>query len=172
VIRYVRLVLVMVIGVLLQVAVFSRLHIDGAGPDIALVIALALAYRDGPTTGAIAGFAAGFGVDLFLRTPFGLSALAFTLTGYVIGLVQGSLVRVTWWSAPFLSLIGSLLANLLFVVVGTLAGDSGLWNSQTVAVVLIAAMYDTALAFVLFPLVGWANGSGGSMGRQRQWRRL
>ena len=34
--------LVMAVCVLLQVAVFSRLHISGAGPDIALVAALAV----------------------------------------------------------------------------------------------------------------------------------
>ena len=84
----------MAVCVLLQVAVFSRLHISGAGPDIALVAALALAYREGPESGAIAGFGAGLAIDLFLSTPFGLSALAFTIAGYTIGLVQGSMVRM------------------------------------------------------------------------------
>lgn len=154
--------LVMAVCVLLQVAVFSRLHISGAGPDIALVAALALAYREGPESGAIAGFGAGLAIDLFLSTPFGLSALAFTIAGYTIGLVQGSMVRITWWNAPFLSFLGGLIANSVFVLVAVLAGESQLWNSHSVAVVLISAMYDTVLAFVIFPVVGWANGPSGT----------
>lgn len=159
----------MAVCVLLQVAVFSQLHIDDAGPDVALVAALALAYREGPSVGAVAGFCAGLAIDLFLSTPFGLSALSFTLAGYAIGLVRGSMVRITWWSAPFLSFLGALIANGAFVLIGTLAGESRLWNAHSVVVVLISAMYDTVLAFVIFPVMGWANGSGA--GRQ-DWQRI
>ena len=42
----------------------------------------------GPRDGALCGFFIGFVYDLMLRTPFGLSALAYALIGYAAGYLQ------------------------------------------------------------------------------------
>jgi len=50
----------------------------GGGPDVLLVGVTAVAAGRGPRAGAAFGFASGLGADLFLATPPGTSALAFT----------------------------------------------------------------------------------------------
>jgi hypothetical protein len=68
-----------------HVAVTPHLAVRGAAPDVLLVGVAAVAARRGPRGGAAFGFAAGLGADLFLATPLGTSALAFTVTGHVLG---------------------------------------------------------------------------------------
>lgn len=62
-----------------------HLAVAGAAPDVLLVAVVAVAVRCGGRTGAGLGFAAGLGADLFLATPLGTSALAYTLVGHGLG---------------------------------------------------------------------------------------
>lgn len=168
--RRVRLGAVLVLCVLAQTAVFSRLRIDDVGPDIGLVATVGLAYREGPVAGALFGFASGLAIDLFLQTPLGLSALAYALTGYLVGVVQSGILRTSWWASPVLGGLGGLVGGVLFAVVGTLAGQSQLWDTHTIVVLLIAAGYDAALAPVVFPLMRRAVAGGGLDRRRGPWR--
>jgi hypothetical protein len=72
-------------GLMLQAAVAPHLAVRGSGPDLLLVAVAAVAVGRGPRAGAGFGFAAGLGADLFLATPPGTSALAYTLVGHVLG---------------------------------------------------------------------------------------
>ena len=90
-IRVGRLLLLLIAIVLVQTAVLPYARVFGVVPDLGLVATVAIAYREGPELGSIFGFAAGLAMDLFLQTPLGLTALAFALTGYVIGILQGAL---------------------------------------------------------------------------------
>ena len=51
-IRYLRLALVVITAVVLQTTLFTHLRVDGVAPDVGLVCVLAVAYEDGPDTGA------------------------------------------------------------------------------------------------------------------------
>ena len=62
-----------------------HLAVRGVEPDVLLVTAVAVAVGRGARAGAAFGFAAGLGADLFLATPLGTSALAYTLVGHVVG---------------------------------------------------------------------------------------
>ncbi|MDQ1502082.1 MAG: rod shape-determining protein MreD [Actinomycetota bacterium] len=72
-------------GLMLQAAVAPHLAVRGSAPDVLLVAVAAVAVGRGPRAGAGFGFAAGVGADLFLATPLGTSALAYTLVGHVLG---------------------------------------------------------------------------------------
>jgi len=62
-----------------------HLAVWGVQPDVLLVLVVAVAAGRGRRAGAACGFAAGLGADLFLATPLGTSALAYTLVGHVVG---------------------------------------------------------------------------------------
>ncbi len=73
-----RLAFVLLAAVLAQAVVARHLAPPGAAPDL-LLLATAAVAATVPGRGAVAfGFAAGLAADLFLITPFGLSAAAFT----------------------------------------------------------------------------------------------
>jgi len=156
--RAARLGLVLVTVVLLQVTLFPHLRVAGVAPDLGVVATVIVAYRAGPDRGAVFGFAVGLALDLFLRTPLGLSALAGSVAGYAVGLVSTSLIRSAPWVVPLLGLLGGLISGAVFVLVGTLVGQEQLWSLRSVRVVAIASVYDAVLTPLLFPVVSWAAG--------------
>lgn len=72
-------------ALVVHAAAAPHLAIRGLAPDALLVAVVAVAVGRGARAGAAFGFAAGLGGDLFLATPLGTSALAYTLLGHVVG---------------------------------------------------------------------------------------
>ena len=68
-----------------HVAVMPHLAPGGIAPDGLLVAVVAVAAGRGARAGAAFGFAAGLGADVFLSTPLGTSALAYTVLGHALG---------------------------------------------------------------------------------------
>ena len=166
-----KLAVVIVVGVILQTTLFSTgLRVFGVTPDVALVLTVAVAYYQGPERGAAFGFFAGLVIDLFLNTPFGLSALSFALVGYGIGVVQSGLVRASRWVPPVMGVLGGLAGGALFVCIGALAGREELLALRSMKVVIIAGVYDAFLALVAFPVARWATPGSSREARGRLGR--
>ena len=163
-IRRIRLVLVVVTLVVLQTTVFTHLRVFDAVPDLLLVATIGMAYEQGPVPGALFGFAAGLTLDLFLSTPLGLSALAFALTGYGVGLFQSGLIRESRTIAPVLGGVGGLIGNVIFIIVGGIAGRGDLFAVHNIQVVIVASLYDALLAGAVFPFVRWAASADSGRG--------
>jgi rod shape-determining protein MreD len=155
--RRIRMVLLVVTLVVLQTTVFTHLRVFGAIPDLCLVATVAVAFEEGPQTGAVFGFASGLALDLFLASPLGLSALANATTGYAVGVFQSGFVRESRTMPLVLGGIGGLIGGTVFLVVGGIAGEAGYFSLTSVRIVLVAAMYDALVAPLVFPFVRWAN---------------
>lgn len=167
--RVLRLLLLLIGCVILQTSVFPHLRILDAVPEVALVASIAVAYRSGPETGAVFGFAAGLSVDLFVHTPAGLTALSCAVTAYIVGVLQAGLVRSTPWVAPILAGLGGLFGGFLFVTVGVLVGRDEMLTAHSVQVVLLAAAYDALISPLVFPVARWAAAEPSTPGRMRRW---
>jgi rod shape-determining protein MreD len=128
----------------------------GAAPDLCLLATVAVAYEDGPDTGAMFGFFSGLATDLFLASPLGVSALTFAIIGYLVGVFQSGLLRPSGWVAPMLGGLAGLAGGALFVVVASIAGEDGLLNGHSVKIIVVAAIYDALLAPLIFPIGRWA----------------
>jgi rod shape-determining protein MreD len=72
-------------GLVLHAGMAPHLAIRGIAPDVLLVAVVAVSSNRGARAGAAFGFAAGLAADLFLATPLGTSALAYTLLGHALG---------------------------------------------------------------------------------------
>jgi rod shape-determining protein MreD len=156
--RRIRIVLVIISLVVLQTTVFTHLRVFGSIPDLCLVGTVAMAYEQGPVSGALFGFVSGLAIDLFLTTPIGLSALAFAITGYAVGVFQSGLIREGRGIAPILGGVGALVGNGIFLLVGGLSGHDELFALHNLQVVIVAAIYDALIAYAVFPFVRWAVG--------------
>jgi rod shape-determining protein MreD len=152
-----RLALLVISTVVLQTTLFPDLRFFGVAPDLGLVATVAVAYQVGPERGALYGFANGLVLDLFLQTPFGLSALAFAVVGYGVGIVQAGLQQEPRFAAPIMSGLGGLVGGAVFVAVAALAGEDQVLATRTLWVVPLAALYDAVLGFAVFPVGRWAT---------------
>jgi rod shape-determining protein MreD len=151
--RAVRLVAFLAVVVIVQVTVFPHLQIFGVVPDLGLLVAIAVGYREGPEWGASAGFVAGFGYDLFLETPLGLCALSYALVGYATGTLRAGMLHSPRWIPPILGGVGGLVGGLVLLTIGVLVGVEGVKGTHGVVTICLAAAYDMVLAPLVFFLV-------------------
>ena len=119
-----RLSLVVFGFVAVQETVMLDLRIGGVHPDIMVLIPIVAGIIGGPSRGATIGFATGLVADLFLPTPFGLSALVGCLLGFGVGLATVAVDRTAWWLAPLVALGGSALYEVVYGVLGFRAGPA------------------------------------------------
>jgi rod shape-determining protein MreD len=73
------------VAAILQVSIFTQVHILNGVPDVLLVMLVAVALLRGSLLGAVGGFFAGFLVDTATLDHLGLTSLVLTLAGYWIG---------------------------------------------------------------------------------------
>jgi rod shape-determining protein MreD len=73
------------VAAILQVSIFTQVHILGGVPDVLLVTLVAVALLRGSLLGAVGGFFAGLLVDTATLGQLGLTSLILTLAGYWIG---------------------------------------------------------------------------------------
>ena len=126
VIRRLRLGFVVIICVVLQTTLFTHLRIDGVAPDIGLVAVLAVAYEDGPDTGAWFGFVMGLADrPLPHHAARALGARRSRSPATRSACSRAGMVRTTPGSRRSSAAIGGLFGGLVFITVGALVGQSG-----------------------------------------------
>jgi rod shape-determining protein MreD len=112
------------VAAIVQVSVFSQLHVFGAVPDVLLVSLVAFALLRGSVGGAVGGFFAGLIVDTASLGTLGLTSLVLTLAGYWIGR-YGETTGRDRAHAPFLSIaVVTVLYQLGLLVVHFVLGES------------------------------------------------
>ncbi len=125
-----------------------------------MLLAVCAGFVGGPDTGAVVGFAAGLVSDLFLQsTPFGLSALAACLAGFVVGWAGSEVLRARLFMVPLVAAGGTVLGVVLFVVLGYLVGQSQLvagGSHWLGGVALVEAGYAALFSVPAFVLMRWA----------------
>jgi rod shape-determining protein MreD len=85
---FVRLGVLVLFGVVLQVAGFQTLHVFGASPNIVPLIVGAVGLLGGSLYASVVGFCCGLLIDLALGQPLGASSLVLTSVGYAVGRYQ------------------------------------------------------------------------------------
>ena len=158
----VRLAVILLTAAVLERGLFSQLRIHGVAADVLLLVAISAGMVGGSDDGAIVGFFAGLTLDLLVQTPLGLSALVYCVTGYVVGLAQGAVVRATRWQAPALAFAASVLGVVLYVVASLVVGRSGLFNRHLITIIVVVASVNAILIRPVNRAMRWALGEPSS----------
>ena len=82
-VRVLRVLALVVVTEIVEVALLVHIDILGAHPSFMILIPIVSGYLMGSSTGAVMGFLSGMTADLFVPTPFGLTALVWICTGYL-----------------------------------------------------------------------------------------
>lgn len=138
-------------ALVLQVAVAPHLAIGSVVPNVFLLVVITLAFIEGRSAGAAAGFAAGLLFDLLGTGPVGAAALVFAVTGYIAGSLSEHMFAEGWLMPLTVVFAASLSAEIAYAgVLGVLGVGSPFWGTVA-GVVLPAAVYNGALALLLYP---------------------
>jgi rod shape-determining protein MreD len=153
----VRIGLIVFVVAILQVSAFSSISTAGGGPNVLLVLLVAIALLRGAVTGAVAGFAAGLIVDVATLGTLGVTALLLTLAGFWAGRYGETTGRARA-HAP----LAATLAATLFVELDEERGRAVL------AALPAALIWNAALAYPVFGLVRRLIGTTERLERARE----
>ena len=156
----VRVGLVLALTLVVHITLLSRLRIDNVRPDALLLVAVVAGLVAGAERGAIVGFSAGLLADLFLQTPFGLSALAYSLVGFAIGSMQSGILRAAWWIPVVTAAAASAAGVVVYALVASGVGQAGMLTGRIWAIIGVVALLNGVLSAALLPVLRWALASG------------
>jgi rod shape-determining protein MreD len=151
-----RVVLVVLLFVIVQNTLMLDLRIGGVHPDIMVLLPIVAGIAGGPARGATMGFGAGLVSDLFLPTPFGLSALVGSVIGFGVGAMTLSVDRSAFWLAPVLAAGASAVYEALYAVLGSILGQPQMLHVDLLRIIVVVSVVNTLLAVPALRLVTWA----------------
>jgi rod shape-determining protein MreD len=157
-----RVSFVLVLALTVQVGIAPQLPVLGVQGDVMLLIAIAGGLAAGPDRGAAVGFASGLAYDLLLQTPFGLSALTYSLVAYLAGSLQDSVLRAAWWIPVATAAAASTVGVILYSVFGTVVGVDFVGVSIP-EVALVVGVLNAVIAGPVIRAVRWATGTTDSV---------
>lgn len=151
-----RVVVTVFCAVTVQGTLMLDLRIGGVHPDVMVLLPVAAGVAGGPAQGATVGFWTGLVADLFLPTPFGLSALVGTVVGFAIGASTAALDRTVWWLPPLAALVGSAAYELAYPLLGAVLGQPQMLHVPIAGIVVLVGIVNAALAVPALRVVTWA----------------
>jgi rod shape-determining protein MreD len=165
----------LLIAILIQLTVLNNLRLPGgAGPDLVLVVVVAVALTGGPMEGMLGGFCAGLALDVAPPATHlvGQYALVLCLVGYGCGLLGVSLEHSAWLPICVVA-VGSAVGEGLYALTGMIFGDPDITWTSIRHTLPASVIYDVLLSpFVLYAvarahgmaLQGLSTLSGGADG--------
>ncbi len=153
-VRALVLTLALLLAVVLQVAVFSVLSVDGVVPNLVLLVVVAAALVRGPEFAAVLGFLGGLAIDLTPPTDHvaGRWALALVVVGYLAGRVRND-ARTSPVAALVTVAACSFVGTSLFALSGMLLRDPVLPVGEALAVIPVCVLYDVLVTPFALPLL-------------------
>jgi rod shape-determining protein MreD len=151
-----RVGLVVLLFVTVQQTLMLDIRLGGIHPDVMILLPIVAGIVGGPSRGASMGFGAGLVADLFLPTPFGLSALVASLIGFGVGVATLALDRSALWLPPVAALGGSALYVVIYAVLGSVLGQPQMLHVDLLRIVVVVSVTNTVLSIPALRLVTWA----------------
>ena len=151
-----RATIVIAVVLVVQQTIVDSVRVGGAHPDLMLLLPIAAGYAVGPDRGAVFGFVSGLVADLFLPTPFGLSALVGCLLGYGTGLATRGLVRTSWWLPSAVAVAATAAGLGAYAILGAVLGDPGMLKTYLGPALVVETPSAALLAVPVLRFVAWA----------------
>lgn len=140
-------------ALLLQSTIFAQIQLGGAKPDLIYMLTIILAYLEGPSSGALAGFTGGMAEDFLLNQPKGITALTLTLVGYSVGMARQYIVSPSPLVPVFLVGGATAAGFMFFGLVRFLLNQPVGGFGELLRVALLTGAYNAVLTPIVFPIV-------------------
>jgi rod shape-determining protein MreD len=151
--RILSLTAVIVTSLLLQSTVFAQVKLLGVRPELMYIVTILMAIIEGPSEGAIVGFAGGMAQDFLLDQPKGITALTLTLLGYAIGLARQYIVSPSPLLPMILVAVGTFAGVIFYEVVSFLLGQLNDPLLFSLRVAFLTAVYNAVLTPLVYPVL-------------------
>jgi rod shape-determining protein MreD len=164
---FARIVAIVTVAAVFQVAALSSLRIFGGMPDLLLVALVAVALVRGSVAGAIAGFVGGLVIDVSTLGTLGLVALLLTIAGYWAGRYGETTGRGRSYAPVFAVVAITVLFGVGAYALTFMLGEAV--SARTALIpVLPATVLNAILAFPVYAVVRRLVGTGDQVERSRE----
>ncbi|MGB1795961.1 MAG: rod shape-determining protein MreD, partial [Acidimicrobiales bacterium] len=124
--------------------------------DLPLIAALLISLRLSAPNGALTGFLVGIAIDLVIHTPFGMTALTFSLAGYAAGTVSSQIVERNMATRALATALLAATTTTIFACIGALIGLEYVTRRELGAIALVTAGASLPITAFSDPLLRWA----------------
>jgi rod shape-determining protein MreD len=148
-----RIAILILAGVILQLAFFSGITVFGTAPDVLTVLVVCLGLLGGGVVGAVCGFAAGLLLDSALLQTLGVSSIVLLTAGYLAGRYRESF-EVTNPFVPALLAAGlTMLATSAFAAIQLMLGVEAPVTLGVLREIVVQTLLAFLFALALYPAV-------------------
>jgi rod shape-determining protein MreD len=147
---FVRIAVIVVLGVLLQLSFFSRVALFHTSPDVLPALVVSLGLLGGSMTGAVSGFSIGLLVDCLLVESLGGTSLVLLGVGYLAGLFRERFEIHSPLVAPLLCMGLTLLAELGYAAVQLMLGIDAPVSLLIVRDIVLKSVYAFFLGWPIY----------------------
>lgn len=154
---------VVLVFLVLQLVVLPDLRFGTIRGDAFVALAIGGGLVGGPERGAAIGFAGGLVADLFLQTPFGLTALVLSLVGFAVGMLQTMIIRSAWWIPVSIALLAGTATAALWALAGAVVGRPELVTSRLLVIAPVVGLFAAFLCPLAMRALRWAWAPGGRL---------
>jgi rod shape-determining protein MreD len=141
------------VAAILQAGLAPYLSIGGVVPNFLLLVVITIGLVEGPGPGAAVGFSAGLIFDLLGSGPVGPMLLVLTLTGFLTGLMHENMFAEGWLLPLTVLAVATLSAEVAYGLILVLLDAGGPFWSTFFTKMLPGAVYNTAVALLVYPLL-------------------
>lgn len=145
----------LIVVFLLQVTVFDQVSFFGIKPDIFPIVFISYALLKGQQAGVLAGFFSGLLLDLSVNTPYGFSALAAVVVGFMLPALISQNTKLTRLKLALFEALGSLYFEFLFAIFLLVSQQKGVTFGKTVSVCIISVVAVFVLTLIFSRLLEW-----------------
>lgn len=149
--KWIKTILLFVVCFALQSTVVDWLQIFGIGPDLLIILIVAVAIKHGPAAGCFWGFLAGFTQDVYAPVEWlGANAISMTVLGFVVGQLEERFLTLNLPAKTGVLAIGFFVCDMLYFLLTGLEKDvvTNLFFSKTVP----ECLYTVVVGVVVFHL--------------------
>jgi rod shape-determining protein MreD len=150
----------LVVVVLVQATLLSRVRVLGASPNLLLVTTIALGLLLGVPEGVVWAFAGGLGLDLITGMPLGSSSLAAMTSCLLTGIGRNRVFANNLWWPLLLITIATPVYGWIVLLTEQFRGVPVDWLGSTAHVVAPELMLNVVAMVIVYPVLRAAVSKG------------
>lgn len=145
------------LAAVLQSSLLPHLALLGVKADLVLLLVIARSIRRGVEPGLVWAVLGGTAVDALSAGPFGMSILAFGTAAVLVGILGPGMRKASVLLPLVLTPLASIVATLVAAMVLAVLGRPISWPATVALVVLPAAILNSAVMLVVYPIVSFVD---------------
>jgi rod shape-determining protein MreD len=141
---------ILLFAAVLQATLVPQIRLLGGGPDLVFLLVLAWAINSNLETGVVWAFVGGMMQDIMSAAPLGTSVLGMLILVFAISGLGQQVYRIGFIALVGLVLLGTLMQQIIVMIMLVLAGFVIEWSLSLTYVVAPTLLYNLVFVWPIY----------------------